>query len=659
MKNRSLIALILTLALLGGCSYRVTGKTSNPEPSTAPGTSSATPPAIDTQTEPGLSEEELLHRVLVSFRYEQKQYTHETDNALLLDYSCVTPEVTLPGLEQQEKAIRAVLEKRAELFQKGSGKEGDILNNGVEAALAAARADYERQEEKDGLSYSLSRYVRVMRGDASVLSFVYNDYSYSAGAHGNAAVTGLTFDVESGQELRFSDLSEDSAALADLCMQEIRAQAAERAEFLYENYEEYLPTLLNDGNWYFTERALVFVASPYAIAPYAAGVIEFPVSYKKLSGILHERYQRPAKAIVQGGMNIGWPAEMDFGSQEPLQELRLDDLSPFLLWAEHTVYNVRLTSVSYLDYSGSFQEKRELLYASRMDDGEFWRVSADIPDVIPNLLLSWQLPDGTIQRCLITMSGMDGSLRLVDPNSLGMIQPGELRADQIWYGYLWDLNGDEMPESLLLSEEGGICRLAVSRDGVESAVSTGFVPAPSCFVADVDGDGFFEILLCGEDAAGKSKIAVWRYDQDLSSVAFTVDGEKKDTLAGTILGADGDGLIVSGQVDILGSYTGSRPFGGGPGGTLAPLAGSAWDLSGNERYITASTDPAFAGEDGSSGRLCAGTRLRVTGYDGAVVRFETDGGIRGSLAVSRKDDGSLLVDGKTVAAAFDGIAQKQ
>ena len=111
MKNRSLIALILTLALLGGCSYRVTGKTSTPEPSTAPSTSSATPPAIDTQTEPGLSEEELLHRVLVSFRYEQKQYTHETDNALLLDYSCVTPEVTLPGLEQQEKAIRAVLEK--------------------------------------------------------------------------------------------------------------------------------------------------------------------------------------------------------------------------------------------------------------------------------------------------------------------------------------------------------------------------------------------------------------------------------------------------------------------------------------------------------------------------------------------------------------------
>lgn len=655
MKKRFLNIFLLFAFLLSGCSYRVLpGKKDKDAPVTPAPTAEVLSGESEATPEPGLSEEEAKNRVLIRYRKEWQQFTDKATGELLLDYSCVTPEVTLPGMDAQRSAIQSVLDKSAALFEKGSRSGGDSLS-GVNAMEKAARKQYASEDERDYfMPYALNRSVRVSRADAAVLSFIYVDYSFAGGIHGYPLTTGLTFDTESGAELSFDDLAADPEGLRALCFEEMRAQAAARGDELFEGYEETLPTLMDNGRWYFTEKGLAFVANPYDIAPYASGNIEFTVSYKKLSGLLHERYQRPAKAVVQGGIEADWISEKTFSS-DPVAELTLSPLAPFALWAENTVYNVRLSSVTYLDYSGSFEETEELLFASRMDDGEYWRIAADIPDVIPNLMLSWQLPDGTVQKYLISMSGMNGSLLLIDPNSLAMIQPGELQPNGDVISLAWDLNGDSNTEFLSVESENALWNITVSANGVDLTQPTVFTQRPRCFVADVDGDGCFEMLLCGRTSEAESAVFAWRYTDKLDKVPFTLNGEQRDYLPCTVLGVDTDEAVLSGTVEILGKCTGTCPFSDGPEGTLAPAYGSKWDLSGNQKYINTAADLSFTAEDGTQSRLIAGTRLRLTAYDGKSAIFETESGIRGRIAVSVDVDGRVLVNGKSASLLFDGI----
>ena len=390
------------------------------------------------------------------------------------------------------------------------------------------------------------------------------------------------------------------------------------------------------------------------IAPYASGAIEFSVTYKKLSGILHECYQRPDKAIVQGGMDGGWLTDRSF-SAPPLFELTLASLSPFALWAEKTVYNVRLSAVAYLDYNGTFEETEEYLFASRMDDGEYWKISADIPDVIPNLLLSWQLPDGTIQRYLISMSGMDGSLLLIDPNSIAMAQPGELQPNNDVFNLAWDLNGDGATDFLSVSSSDNIWSISVIGNEVEYTQPTLFSKRPRCYVADADGDGCFEIFLSGPTSRDAQSTYVWRFQETLDKVLFTLDGEELEYLPCSVLGVDTDEAVLTGTVEILGQYTGTRPFSDGPNGTLSPAYGSRWDLRGNQKYIRTSADLVFSLPEGGSSRLISGTSLRIISFDGESVSFETEDGVKGSFSVTHSENGVLLVGGKSISLCFDEI----
>ena len=59
-----------------------------------------------------------------------------------------------------------------------------------------------------------SRTVSVERMDDRVLTLLYNDYSFTGGAHGFYGDTGSSFDVETGKLLSLEDLSGDYDALA-------------------------------------------------------------------------------------------------------------------------------------------------------------------------------------------------------------------------------------------------------------------------------------------------------------------------------------------------------------------------------------------------------------------------------------------------------------
>ena len=89
---------------------------------------------------------------------------------------------------------------------------------------------------------------------------------------------------------------------------------------------------------------------------------------------------------------------------------------PFLLWADGAVEGVSLSRVAYQS-DGTFTQTESLWSADRLESGDGLLVTAVIPEGAPNLQITWTGADGTQTR-LISESGKDGSLLLIDPASM-------------------------------------------------------------------------------------------------------------------------------------------------------------------------------------------------------------------------------------------------
>lgn len=644
--------------MLSGCSYRVL-KTTEPQAEKPVDTAIPSSAPLAPEPEPGLSEEEARNRLLVGYMDQQQSYPSEDGTGTLLEFACRTPHVSIPGLETEEADINARLLSLTEDFINGSKTEGDIAV-GVEALLEEAAAHRKEKGSENWLPYARDRSVYVSRGDAAVLSFVYDDYTNRGGAHGTITRTGVNFDVEGGRELLFADLAADEQALRDLCLRSMQEQARSLQESrgLFDDYEATLPLLIRDGSWYFSPSGLVIVANPYDIAPYAAGRIEFSISYKDLSGVIHERWQRPAKEIVQGGMDGSMASEQNLGASEALADLKLAvQGEEVILWANHSVYDVRINRVVHQDENGDFAADTEFFYASRMDDGEFLRLLVNLPEGLPNLSVSWRLPEGTLQRLLLSQSGEDGSLLLLDPAALDTLPPLKLLpGDSAWR----DLNRDDFGESIEFKADGNGCELTVALNGVLLSKSFDYTADQVAWIANADGNSDTELLVSGKKADGSYETRVLRLKEDLSPVFF-LDGEKElESLPLRLVSAENGSFTMEGSVDILGTYKGFCRYTAGPQNGLTPDPTGGWELQNNESWLKTAKDMDVTLSDGSSGCLSSGTEIRLLtiAVDHAV--YETRDGSQGRIAIDYDSEGKqYVVAGQQESSAFVGLPYKK
>ena len=62
---------------------------------------------------------------------------------------------------------------------------------------------------------------------------------------------------------------------------------------LYDDYEALVSKAFSDGDipaWYLSDSGLCFAFAPYAIGPYASGIITIELSYEKLGQMLRPAY---------------------------------------------------------------------------------------------------------------------------------------------------------------------------------------------------------------------------------------------------------------------------------------------------------------------------------------------------------------------------------
>lgn len=211
-------------------------------------------------------------------------YTHE-DGAELAAIQSQEITVTIPGKPEVEENINADLRNLLE--------ESDQSN---QMLVSAAKEDYSLALE-DGLEwspYQSSLKAAVTRCDSRVLSLRFTAFEYTGGVHGYASSYGRSYDLASGSRLTLDFMSAQGASFREAALEQIQAlcQTEEYQDLLFapEIYADALSDVVRDDSFCLDGEGVVFLADPYLIGPYASGIIEFPLPYEELTGVLKSGY---------------------------------------------------------------------------------------------------------------------------------------------------------------------------------------------------------------------------------------------------------------------------------------------------------------------------------------------------------------------------------
>lgn len=624
--------------------------TAAPETAAAPETTAAPDPAVENLSAP-----------VVSVRRESETFYSDDNTTRLLIYACAEPGVTLHGNAASAAAINEALHEQYTDFSVGVEAGDEYSLSGKENYLADAKAFYAEYlaagNAESFAPYALQRETSVRRADRHLLSLTYDDTSYLGGAHGYTGRYGHTFDLRTGKELTLADLTDDYDAFLSAAVEQLKDisyGAAYAAYGLNEGYEDQLAGLFRDGNWYFNDEGLVLMANPYELASYAAGLIEFTLPYAWLAYQIKADYL-PAESAADGSLT-GEMRDTSEGAAYVYDDGTNGTGTCVTFTASGTVEDVALNAVTYLEYSNACRIDGTLWYAGHLSDGESFCVQTWIPDVVPNLALSWRDAGGEHMK-YIFQSGMDGSLILMDGEEYAE-HPLNISGKSV---YRYDINGDYAAEEITVTaaDAGGINEYTIAVNG--TALDRTNMPAGDRYdlwICDLDGDGICEILFAADSGSDDYRTCGWHGDT-LKPIEFTGDaryGADPNSLTGSLVGR----VVFSGGIPVLeawyyqlGTYRAIISMHGTSDGVVTLNPTYKWEYRGNGYYLTVTKIlPVYLDESGAA-VLTPGEKLVLTGTDGQNTFFRTEDGRTGSIRPEYNGEGGWTINGESEENFFE------
>ena len=416
--KRTLALLLLAVFAFGLCGCeKISGIELPPLPTVTP---EAAAPEEEPAAEPAAQTETgSAHGPIVSIRRTNKQAFDPQDGSkLILTFSYDTPTVYIEGGEAAAAAINEQTALMEETFYTGNGN-----GTGYNDMLTMAEDNYyyvvNSGMEGGMLELASSRTVSVERLDNRVLTLLYNDYSFTGGAHGFYGYTGCCFDLNTGKLLSLEDLSADDEALSSFLLDymvntvENDPELAQRIDMnLYDEgtaYAAVLSPLLRQGSWYFDGEGLVIFSSLYEISSYAAGPIFFHIPYAELRGHVDELWL-PEPVEGSGSLKLAAGGEALPDSSPIIDKLDVDGEGEALYLIVHgSVRNLRIARGEYVD---SFYVTQDLWSCGSMDNCAL-QLQCLIPEGMPNLRVSFDDAQGS-HVYYLSHSAQDGSAVLTD-----------------------------------------------------------------------------------------------------------------------------------------------------------------------------------------------------------------------------------------------------
>ena len=561
----------------------------------------------------------------------------EMENASAGDgVTYMIPRVAMPARAEAADALNSGIKELNDVFT------GDQLSANKDA-YAANVGD----GTAEGLTaFSMDRTVRVARADSSVISFRMVD-RVSLGTVSTLAITGHSYDPQTGAELKLADLGDDTEKLVNAIAEDILTSFNEDEQykdtFFLEGYTDILRSLISDGHWYLTGEGIVIIANPGEIADVEKGFYEFLVDFDVIKGIVDERFIPAEREGDEGSVNAVFAADADSSAFTLLGSEASKDIKSIVVSAEGSIYDVSVYTIKYYAESGSYTPVRQILFCSDMTDGAALAVNTELSGTDPGMVISFTLGDGTVETRLLALDE-NGGLKVIDPNA----KNGKIITDRLPYSA--DLDGDKTEETVDTSADSeGNLVVSVESGGktyeAATAVSS-LSSATSVRLYDLDGNGRMEIYVDGGSADGTAVTCVLFFDssdaEPLRAALFGSDSFAEGSIKEF---ADGK-LILDTNMNILGTYKVKNTY------TLSDgvFTREGGDISFDNEGVFVTTSKSITLTNGSI--LKSGTSLRFTSTDGSsVINFVTDGGFTGSIAIANSGSG-WTIDGQPDTSYF-------
>lgn len=265
--------------------------------------------AEDVQTEEPLgTEDDTEIDINVSTIESSVSVIMKTEVKPLMDENGITyytssstyPIIAIDGNKSAAEKINADIRSRIEPILSASGSH--------DAEKSWAKYLYENVPELTDTFFCDDVTYKVTRADDNVISFAITHYWYSGGGHGQFNTIGVNYDTNTGEQISFDDLSKDHEhfRMATLAYNQALAEteAYRNVMFPEENRSLAVGTLedvlYSDDRWCLSAYGLVFLSNPYALGPFASGLIEFTIPYSDLEDMgFNEAYTYTGRLIVK------------------------------------------------------------------------------------------------------------------------------------------------------------------------------------------------------------------------------------------------------------------------------------------------------------------------------------------------------------------------
>lgn len=423
------LIICLMLSICGCDAVENVGKVELPPVPTSEETSA--PVETPVETVAPITETQHQHIIINMDKTEFEAYDPQQGTEHILSFSYETPYVHIPASPMAEDAINEFIAMLDESFYTGDNY-GVVYDSGCAPGyinmLTMAEDNYNYiinsalnfDSSSMGFELANHRSFTVQRCDERVLSLLYYDYINLGGVHGSYAYRGYSFDTVSGELLTLDDICQDSVALRaflkSYMLEEVNSspELQQQVEGFVDlegmpSLEEAVGALLREGSWYFDNKGMYIVSDLYELGSYAAGTMEFYISYNALGAHIKPEYI-PSSVTGTGSFVVVPVEALSESSREIIDMIRLDDEGQGIyLVMDGRARNVRISSVDYTDH---FYETGHIWHCSAMTDCAIQLVTL-IPEGMPNIKISYTDAEGE-HSLLLTQSGEDGSIILVN-----------------------------------------------------------------------------------------------------------------------------------------------------------------------------------------------------------------------------------------------------
>lgn len=554
--------------------------------------------------------------------------------------SYMSPTVFMPERSDAAAKINESLEALAteyttKTYQDNYGRYTQNIGDGTAKGLSA---------------FGMERTIRSQRADSGVISLRVVDRA-SLGTTNTLKISGISYDSQTGDELKLADLGSSSEKLVNTVSEKILVSFNEdpkyRDVFFNEGYTETIKSLVSDGHWYLSADGIVIIANPGEMADAAAGFYEFTVPYSELGDVISKDYIPSADLDgSEGDVSVEFAADNSAADLTFLGSPAAEDIKSLILSASGSIYDLDVYTISYNESAKTYNILKQILACSDMSDGAALAINAQLEGTTPGMVVRFKLADATQEIRLLSLDE-NGAVKVTDPNaSSGTVITSRLP-------YTGDIDGDNKDETIsTAADEQGLTILNIEANGSTTGVTTGITELGSVRLFDLDGDGVREIYLDGKDANGQSITCAVLYSAGESRPLHLALFDSQSYALGTIKDFEDGKLVLDTEMNILGTYKVKSVYTLSDN-TFAKFTGDIV-FDNNTTYVTTSKSIKL-----SNGSLLAkGTKLRFTSTDGSsVIHFVTDGGFTGSIPIVSSGSG-WTIGGQPDTSCFTSLPYK-